>query len=163
MPDNSQLTSYCGLYCKDCIPSQTELYTVAARLQGLLEELQFTKYAELKAGQTYWAEANSAFTHYPEFLAVLQAIRGLECTSPCREGGGYKGDRCEIKKCAIAKGFDGCWECGGYQSCNLLEPMIAFHPHLKEHLALIKTEGIENWSKKRKGHYSWLAEKDAPG
>ena len=162
MPDNSQLTSYCGLYCQDCIPSKTELYAVAARLQGLLEELQLSKYAELKAGQTYWAEANLAFTHYPEFMAVLNAIRGLECTSPCREGGGYKGDRCEIKKCAIAKGFEGCWECGDYQSCKLLVPMKSFHPHLEEHLILIKTEGIKNWSKKRKGHYSWLTAKDLP-
>jgi hypothetical protein len=163
MPDNSQLTSYCGLYCKDCIPSKTELYAVAARLQGLLEELQFVKYAGLKAGQTYWAEANPAFKHYPEFLAVLQAIRDLECPSICREGGGYKGDRCEIKKCAIAKGFDGCWQCSDYQSCKLLEPMKSFHPHLEEHLALIKTEGMENWCKKRKGHYTWLAEKNVPG
>jgi hypothetical protein len=162
MTDNSHLTSYCGLYCKDCIPSKTELYAVAARLQGLLEELQFAKYAELKTVQTYWAEANSAFSHYPEFLAVLQSIRDLECTSVCRDGGGYKGDRCGIKKCAIAKGFDGCWECGDYHSCTLLEPMKSFHPHLEEHLMLIKTEGIKNWSKKRKGHYRWLIEKDVP-
>lgn len=162
MADDSLLTSYCGLYCKDCIPSQTEFYAVAARLQVLLEELQFVKYAGVKAGQTYWSEANSAFRYYPEFLAVLQAIKRLECPSVCREGGGYKGDRCEIKKCSIAKGFDGCWQCGDYQSCALLEPMKSFHPHLEEHLALIKTEGIDNWSKKRKGHYSWLAEKDVP-
>ncbi len=163
MPDDSRLTSYCGLYCKDCIPSKTEFYAVADRLQGLLEELQFVKYAGLKAGQTYWAEANSAFKHYPEFLAVLQAIRDLECPSICREGGGYKGDRCEIKKCAVAKGFDGCWQCSDYQSCRLLEPMKSFHPYLEEHLALIKTEGMENWSKKRKGHYTWLAEKNVLG
>ena len=163
MSDDSLLTSYCGLYCKDCIPSKTQLYAAAARLQELLEDLQFSKYAGLKAAQTYWSVANAAFTHYPEFLVVLQAIRGLECTSLCREGGGYKGDRCEIKKCAIAKGFDGCWQCGDYQSCTLLEPMKSFHPHLEEHLALIKTDGIENWSKKRKGHYAWLAEKNVTG
>ena len=163
MPDNSHLTSYCGLYCKDCIPSKTELYAAAARLQERLEELQFSKYAGLKAAQTYWSEANAACTHYPEFLVVLQAIQGRVCTSLCREVCGYKGDRCEIKKCAIAKGFDGCWQCGDYQSCTLLEPMKSFHPHLEEHLALIKTEGMENWSKKRKGHYAWLAEKNVQG
>jgi hypothetical protein len=41
--------------------------------------------------------------------------------------------------------------------------MKSFHPHLEEHLALIKTEGMENWCKKRKGHYTWLAEKNVPG
>jgi len=163
MAEGSLLTTYCGLYCKDCIPSKSELYTVAARLQDLLEELQFVNYAELKAGQTYWSEANSAFKHYPEFLAVLKAIRGLECTSLCREGGGWKGGRCQVRNCAIEKGVAGCWECAGYKSCEHLEPLLKFHPNLAYHLDLIKSEGIENWSKKRKGHYSWLAEQDVPG
>jgi hypothetical protein len=41
--------------------------------------------------------------------------------------------------------------------------MKSFHPHLEEHLAMIKTEGIGNWSIKRKGHYAWLVERDLPG
>ncbi len=44
-------------------------------------------------------------------------------------------------------------EYGEYQTCALLEPMKKFHPHIEHHLTLIKAEGIENWSKKRKGHY----------
>ncbi len=156
MSEEERLTAYCGLYCRDCIPSRKELYALVKQLEGLLSELHFDLYAELKAGQTYWSQANEAFAKYPDFLEVLKAIKGLECPSVCREGGGYKGDRCEIKKCAIAKGFKGCWECDGYQSCALLEPMKKFHPHLEEHLTLIKTKGVENWSKQRKGHYRWL-------
>jgi hypothetical protein len=155
MYDNGQLTTYCGLYCKDCIPSKTELYRLAARLQELLEELNFNEYAKLKAGQTYWSEANSAFRHYAEFLDMLKAIRGLECTSPCREGGGWKGGRCAIRNCAIEKGVPGCWDCGEYKACQHLEPLLKFHPNLAYHLELIRSEGIDKWAAKRRGHYPW--------
>ncbi|MCX6008213.1 MAG: DUF3795 domain-containing protein, partial [Chloroflexi bacterium] len=114
MDDDSILTTYCGLYCKDCIPSRKELFLTAARLDQLLIELQFDRYAELKAGQTYWSEANHEFKNYPEFVSVLRAIRNLECKSVCREGGGWKGDRCQVRNCAMEKHLTGCWECAGY-------------------------------------------------
>jgi hypothetical protein len=155
MTDNSQLTTYCGLYCKDCIPSKTELYALATRLEDLLAELKFDKYAELKAGQTYWSEANSAFKDYGRFIAVLQAIRGLECKSHCREGGGWKGGRCMVRNCAIEKGVSGCWECGEYKTCQHLGPLLKFHPNLAYHLELIRSEGIDKWAAKRRGHYPW--------
>lgn len=155
MDDDSRLTTYCGLYCKDCIPSHKELYTTAARLHTLLDQLQFEKYAQLKARQTYWSAANHAFQHYPEFIEVLQAIGSLECTSLCRDGGGWKGDRCQVRNCAMEKKLAGCWECPGYKTCEKLSPLLKFHPNLGYHLELIKAEGINNWSSKRKGHYPW--------
>jgi hypothetical protein len=155
MDDDSRLTSYCGLYCRDCIPSHKELFSTAARLQELLDQLQFDKYAQLKAGQTYWAASNEVFKHYPEFAEVLQAIRGLECKSLCRDGGGWKGERCQVRNCAIGKKLNGCWECPDYKSCKLIEPLLKFHPNLEHHLELIKSEGVNNWSSKRKGHYPW--------
>ena len=155
MSEEERLTAYCGLYCGDCIPSQRELFATAARLQDLLGALQFEKYAELKAGQTYWSEANSAFKHYPEFLAVLQAIRGLECTATCREGGGWKGGRCKARNCAVENGLAGCWECAGYQGCEHLQPLLNFHPNLAQHLELIKSKGIGEWAAGRRAHYPW--------
>ena len=155
MHDDRLLTTYCGLYCKDCIPSKKELFWLAARLQGLLQELHFEKYAELKAGQTYWSEANKAFKHYPEFMSVLEAIRNLECKTLCREGGGWKGAQCQVRNCAIEKGLTGCWDCAEYGTCKLLEPLLKFHPNLRYHLELIKKDGIDNWRSKRRAHYPW--------
>jgi hypothetical protein len=155
MSEEWALTCYCGLYCLDCIPSKKDLYETAAKLKEMLEQLNFDKYAELKANQTYWSKANEAFKHYPQFIEVLQAIRGLECAVYCREGGGYKEGRCEVRNCAVNKQIAGCWECADYRSCKLLEPLLKFHPNLLHHLELIKTEGVENWAGKRKGHYYW--------
>ncbi|MFA5400421.1 MAG: DUF3795 domain-containing protein [Dehalococcoidia bacterium] len=155
MINNSQLTSYCGLYCKDCIPSKAALYNLAARLEAILAELKFDKYAALKAGQTYWSESNAAFKDYHRFIDVLQAIRGLKCKAICREGGGWKGERCMIRNCAIEKGLAGCWDCAEYKACRHLEPLLKFHPNLAYHLELIRREGIDKWATKRKGHYPW--------
>jgi hypothetical protein len=155
MADEWALTCYCGLYCLDCIPSKKDLYETAAKLDSLLSSLQFEKYAALKAGQTYWSPANGAFKHYPQFIEVLKAIQGLECPVNCREGGGYKEGRCEVRNCAVEKKLAGCWECPDFRSCKLLEPLFKFHPNLLYHIELIKTEGVENWAKKRKGHYYW--------
>ncbi len=155
MDDERLLTTYCGLYCRDCIPSRKDLYLTVTKLAELLEELGFDKYAVLKSDQTYWSSANAAFTKYPEFIEVLQAIRGLECKSLCRQGGGWKEGRCEVRNCAVGKELAGCWECPDYRSCELLEPMLKFHPKLLYHLELIKSEGIDNWARKRKGHYYW--------
>ena len=155
MPDEWALTCYCGLYCLDCIPSKKDLYATTAKLEGILRDLHFEKYAELKASQTYWSKANEAFKHYPEFIKVLQAIGSLQCPSPCREGGGYKEGRCEVRNCAMARKLPGCWECTEYKTCKLLEPLLKFHPNLLYNLELIKPEGVDNWAKKRKGHYSW--------
>ena len=110
----------------------------------------------MKARQTYWSKANEIFSKYIDFLEVLKAIKDLECHSICHDGGGYKGDHCEIKNCALRKGIKGCWECSDYKVCMLLEPMKKVHPNLEDNLTLIKTEGADNWSSKRKGHYRWL-------
>jgi hypothetical protein len=155
MTDDSRLTSYCGLYCKDCIPSRSDLYGLAARLEEVLSEIKFDSYAELKAAQTYWSESNAVFNDYQRFIEILQAIRGLECRSICREGGGWKGEHCPIRNCAVEKGLNGCWECDVYGTCKHLEPLLKFHPNLAYHLELIKSEGIDKWASKRRGHYPW--------
>jgi len=155
MDDEWALTCYCGLYCRDCIPSKKDLYEAAARFEEELDLLNFDKYAELKATQTYWSSANRLFKDYPTFIEVLHAIRGLECKVYCREGGGWKEGHCGVRNCCVEKKLDGCWDCAEYKTCKLLEALVKFHPNLLHHLELIKTEGVENWASKRKGHYYW--------
>lgn len=155
MSDEWALTCYCGLYCQDCIPSRTEFYTTAAKLEEDLDRLNFHKYAELKANQPYWSKDSEAFKHYSRFIEVLQAIRRLQCPAICREGGGYKEGNCVVRKCAVNRKLAGCWECPEYETCKLLEPLLKIHPNLLFHLDLIKTEGVENWARHRKGHYYW--------
>jgi len=41
MNENRKYTAYCGLYCKDCIPSNSELFTLIDKLADLLDNLGF--------------------------------------------------------------------------------------------------------------------------
>ena len=147
METDGRYTSYCGLYCRDCIPSNRRLFALAGDLESELAELHFEEYAALKA------RGDAAFGDYQSFLRVLQAIRGLECKAPCRGGGGKTS--CAVRDCVLARQLLGCWECRQYRTCELLDPLKRFHPNLEYHLELIRQEGIEAWGAKRKGHYSW--------
>lgn len=140
-------TACCGLYCKDCIPANRALYETAGKLESLLSDLNFDKYAAYKAG------GNTAFAGYPTFAAVLQAIKGLECRKVCGDGGGKPG--CAVRKCAKEKNFAGCWECGAFRECGLLAPLKANHEDLEHNLAMIAEHGADDWAPKRGRHYRW--------
>jgi hypothetical protein len=144
---DENLTSYCGLCSSDCIPSRSEFFMLADKLEEMLKELQFEHYAELKS------EKNEEFRNYPAFLAVLHHIRELRCSRPCRCGGGYP--QCTIRQCAQDKGFSGCWQCRERPGCSLLDRLRTVHPHFNYHLDLIQEMGPAAWFSKREEHYRW--------
>ena len=144
---DSGYTSYCGLYCRDCIPSDSGLFLAAEGLQEHMQERRFEEYARIKA------RANTLFEKYAEFSELLQAIINLKCSAPCRQGGGKA--VCPIRDCAQSKGFPGCWECELRQECELLAPLRPIHPNIDYHLDLIIQAGMDNWIAGRKNHYSW--------
>ena len=144
---DAEYTSYCGLYCLDCIPSNRKLFATVKELQELLAGLQFEEYAKLKS------ESNEIFTGYPRFTQVLQEIIKLECPDPCRAGGGNRD--CSVKACVLSRNYEGCWECDSWKSCELLARLKRIHTNLEYHIGLIKKEGLKNWSAKRRRHYRW--------
>ena len=147
METDQTYTGYCGLYCRDCIPSNGRLFALARELEDKLAELHFEDYAGFKARE------DASFGDYQGFLRVLHAIRGLECKAPCRAGGGKT--RCAVKNCVLGRQLPGCWQCPQCKTCELLDPLRGFHPNLEHHLDLIRQEGIDAWSARRKGHYTW--------
>jgi len=146
MPD-SRYTSYCGLCCLDCIPSDSEFFELIDGFEDKLDELQFGQYALLKY------QKHGTLGDYPEFMKALDQIRSLECKATCRMGGGNP--ECLVRKCAVDKGYDGCWACDGRVGCELLDDLREFHPNLDYHLDLIAESGMHRWLDKRKAHYRW--------
>ena len=144
---NMRMTAYCGLCCADCIPSRRELFVLLDRLEALLRQVQFERYAELKAAR------DPEFNKYPRFLAMLRKLKTLRCPAPCRDGGGNPS--CEVKRCARNHGLDGCWQCARRRRCAFLDPLRRAHPNLDYHLALIARMGPAEWFHKRREHYSW--------
>lgn len=148
---DSKYTAFCGLSCMDCIPSNTLLFSSAHNLEVILENLQFEEYAKLKSLK------NPIFNDYPAFLNVLREIKSLQCSGPCREGGGDPD--CKIKRCVQSKGLEGCWICGEHSNCERLSKLKQVHPNLEYHFQLITEYGPKDWFQKRKAHYRWQREK----
>lgn len=146
MTEDKKYTSYCGLYCLDCIPSNKKLFSTIRELENQLSNLQFVRYVEMKS------KKNDVFKDYTRFIEVLKEIGKLESSAPCREG---CQPNCGIKECVLSKNYNGCWECDNYRNCELLQPLKEIHANLEYHLELIQKEGVENWGVKRKSHYSW--------
>ena len=147
MPGDKRYTAYCGLYCADCIPSKGELFSTVNELERLLEQLHVGQYAAIKS------ETNAVFKGFDTFMEMLRAIKGLESSAPCREG--CKPD-CRIVRCAVGKGYEGCWQCNQNMECDKLERLKRIHPCLRDHLQLLAGEDLDNWSGKRGRHYTWL-------
>ncbi len=81
MTEDAKHTAYCGLYCKDCIPSNHAFFELVNGLRAQLTALGFEDYAALKSQRL------DVFRDYPTFARVLDAIAALKCLAPCREGG----------------------------------------------------------------------------
>jgi hypothetical protein len=152
MNDNRKYTAFCGLYCKDCIPSNSELFRLTKRLSELLDDLGFEHYAELKS------KRNEEFLNYETFRKLLTEIQKLKCDPNCFEGPVSElgcSENCERRQCVIKKEIPGCWECAEYKECTKLEWHKKFHPGMEKNLDMIKEFGLDNWLDKRGKHYTW--------
>jgi hypothetical protein len=148
MTDQRRYTACCGLYCADCIPSRKQLFDTVRALADQLDGLEFGRYAALKA------ESNESYSEYDRFREYLSAIASLRCPGPCAGGGGKKD--CAIRACAHEKGYAGCWECAGFETCELLVPFQRFHGDTPViNLRLIREHGPDNWAGRRGPHYLW--------
>ena len=150
---DDKLTSYCGLYCPDCIPSKGELFSLIEKVDILLEDLHFEEYAALKS------KSYPKMQQYSVFSEVLKEIKFLQCHEPCSSGGGK--NKCNIRSCCLGNNLEGCWECGERNSCDLLQPLIQVHPNLYNHYELIREHGMDDWAQFRKAHYKWEEGKEA--
>jgi len=156
MGDGEGLTAYCGLYCGDCIPSNTRLFELLEELRELATELHLDDYTELISHR------DAAFADYPVFENILTLLAGLRCPAPCRRDGGRP--TCAIRECALNKGFEGCWECPDRSGCALLDPLRGFHcGTIDDNLDAIAEYGLDGWQDSRGRHYPWSKEGGVAG
>ena len=130
---DKNLVAYCGLYCGDCFGYQGTLADMARDLRKLLRQNRF----DAVAGEIPFKE----FKHYPECYECLGGMVKLRCKHACRGGGGNP--FCKIRKCCQRKGYEGCWECDEFKTCEKLTTLNTVHKnaHIKN-LKIIAKEGI---------------------
>jgi hypothetical protein len=152
MNENRKYTAFCGLHCKDCIPSKRALFTTIDKLADLLDKLGFEEYAKFKSARI------KEFQNYGTFRRLLTEMKKLQCETNCFEGPISEygcNEHCEMRQCVLSKGIAGCWECKEYKTCKKLEPHKKFHPGMEHNLDMIKEFGLENWLDKKGKHYMW--------
>lgn len=106
-----ELIAYCGLDCESC---DARIATVNN------DEALKQKTAEL------WSQLNGF-----EITADMMNCLGCRCDGVKTP---YCDSMCGIRKCAMAKGFNTCGDCGEMDNCELLRPIIASTPDALERL-----------------------------
>jgi len=140
--EDSNLISFCGLYCGDCHGFSGKIPDLARDLRKELREIQYDKFASFISTYPF----GNDFKNYDECYKVLGAMVKFRCRKGCRNGGGSP--FCKIRKCVQKKGLVGCWECSEFKNCNELKFLEPVHgdAHIKN-LIKIKKLGRENFVK----------------
>ena len=156
MDNVRELTAYCGLYCGDCIRYRSKAADLARDLLGELQDTQFDKYAEYKSGPAKQFHPVKQFENYKKCCEVLRAIIDLQCNNPCRVGGGCPTFSCNILECCQSQGYQGCWECGEFESCEKFEKLKACHGDgPQQNFKKIRELGLDKWAEHRCKPYVW--------
>lgn len=146
MVGNSELLAYCGLYCGTCPDYTQSIANLASELKDELDRCKIAKAAPAMAK----IPKLKAFGYYEQFYELLETMKELRCSGPCKKGGGNPD--CEIKLCARKNGFDGCWECGSFEGCAKLKVLEQFDdPVYAENLRRVKEIGLEKFMKEKEG------------
>jgi len=148
---NKDITGYCGLYCGDCIRYKCKASQLADELLTELGNCHFEEYSMVKRAQA------KEFEHFDSFIALLKAISGIYCETPCGLGGDGCGGACEIIKCVKNQNMNGCWKCNDFEKCEKLDFLKTFHGDTPIHnLQKIKKYGMADWAEHREKCYPWL-------
>ena len=132
--------AYCGLFCGDCVIKRGRLSSRATALAEVMKTPEFSRLAEALPG--LHPEANRDLLEYGTCIRVLEALRALDCTASCRNGGGSKD--CRIRQCCEKKTLDGCWECEGFERCETLAALEPIHQRGNvRNLIVIRDRGME--------------------
>ena len=107
---DKNIIAYCGLYCSDCFGYRGVIADLARDLREESGRSNFDRFAETLPFKE--------FQQYKESDTILGAMVRFQCKKACRGGGGPS--FCNIRKCCLENGFEGCWECDDFEICNKL-------------------------------------------
>jgi hypothetical protein len=143
---NERLITYCGLCCLDCHGYTGRIPDLARDLRAELKRAKYGKFANAISNVPF----AKALGDYDRCWDVLGVMAKLRCTKGCRNGGGPP--FCKIRKCSKKKGYEGCWECAEFETCEKLDFLVPAHDnaHIKN-LRLIAKKGTTAFLSGKRG------------
>jgi len=134
--------AFCGLFCGNCIIREAEL---GKQSQQLLGHMNTDAFRSLASGlPKLKPELFDGLTQYEACCRALEAMSHLDCSKPCKEGGGTDG--CPIRDCCTKKQIPGCWACDEFETCKTLawlEP-VNKDAHLRN-IHVIRLHGMDEF------------------
>lgn len=168
----------CGLTCCDCMYYQKEVFETAETLRTLIRNHKLDTFLTICSRDAVWTRMGdhlglalqdihdrigrhlAVFKHMPEFMAVLDGLIELQCKSTCQEAGGCSlgGDlhRCRALQCLEDRGYEGCWQCNGFESCEKLAFLKEGYGYvIEENLRIMRDQGPEAIQPRGDNYYEW--------
>ncbi len=143
MSHESQV-AYCGLYCGDCIIRTGRLAPLARELLGQMRRTEFGKLAE--GLPEIMPNPFAALKDSESCMSVLDSMIHLDCNRLCKDGGGSP--ECRIRACCQRKGFEGCWFCDEFESCEILSWVDPVNKDAhRKNIRIIQQHGIDEFLK----------------
>ena len=145
--NNKNLIAYCGLCCADCFGFKGEIADLARDLRKEMRKPAYKRFVDSISKAPF----GKAYKNYDACYETLGAMVRFRCKKGCRAGGGPP--FCKIRQCCQKKNYEGCWECGEFETCKKLDFLKDVHldGHLKN-LRIIKKKGMEEFMK---GKRNW--------
>jgi hypothetical protein len=146
--------AYCGFYCGDCLGRTGVIADAAERFQEVLERYQFEKTAH--------AIFPEEMPEYDKLTDMVRFMTGLRCPTVCRDREGDSS--CGAKKCCMERGYFACYECDGFEECDVLKKaQVGVHEEAcMLNLRSIREMGLDAWLERGTRHCYWtLASDDA--
>ena len=142
------MIAYCGLYCGECPFHEGRIADLARDLRKELRTARFDRIAEALSSDGPF----EAFGRYGDCYEVLGSMVKLRCKRGCRQHGGNPW--CAMRKCCKRKGYEGCWECDEFETCQKLAVLETAHgkAHVKN-LRRLKRGGVEAFLEGKKLWY----------
>jgi hypothetical protein len=136
--EDEKLITYCGLCCLDCFGYSGKIPDLARDLRAELKRANYGKFAKAVSSLSF----AKALADYDKCYDVLGTMVKFRCTKGCRNGGGPP--FCKIRRCSKKKGYEGCWECAEFETCEKLDFLRPTHDnaHIKN-LRLITKKGTK--------------------
>jgi hypothetical protein len=179
---DKRFVSPCGLTCCDCLFYQGEVFEAARWLRELIRKHELDEFLSLLGRPGAWKAIGEhlllsedeawegmgkhleTFKHMPAFLDVLDSMIAVQCTATCQEAGGCslgEGTReCGALRCVRSKGYDGCWDCREFESCDKLQFLKRSYGHvIDENLAIARDKGVGAVEPRGKKYYVWQRRK----
>ncbi len=134
---DEDLVAFCGINCKDCRARSERRLQLAKLFKASLQELPLDLFKEI-------LPPFKNIDQVMRFLEFLPQLSGTQtcCTStkePCGN------PTCEIRACAISKGYRTCAGCVEYRTCSKLDFLKPHHATLLSDLDFIKKNGFDQY------------------